>query len=221
MYVPTGLFSLVLLTVALGAQALTPSHHLSLSDVARLQALLSQPFTDLASAYYSIVGLSKLGASVADENVSKWATKYWSKGAWLEYPKHVAYDMFALVLSLHLCYSRPQCFPLQKKSKGDTSILLPHQILVFPFAGCLSFLEGPTGPHECRLPLLCCWGQSGHLRLWGRYLYWVLDFKLTKHVICSSIKMNRRTTFVCAFGCSASEFFTNSLVLLTSLFILF
>uniref|UniRef100_A0A8C7QWQ1 Dolichyl-diphosphooligosaccharide--protein glycosyltransferase subunit 2 n=1 Tax=Oncorhynchus mykiss TaxID=8022 RepID=A0A8C7QWQ1_ONCMY len=58
------LFSLVLLTVALGAQALTPSHHLSLSDVARLQALLSQPFTDLASAYYSIVGLSKLGASV-------------------------------------------------------------------------------------------------------------------------------------------------------------
>uniref|UniRef100_A0A4W5K755 Dolichyl-diphosphooligosaccharide--protein glycosyltransferase subunit 2 n=1 Tax=Hucho hucho TaxID=62062 RepID=A0A4W5K755_9TELE len=62
------LFSLVLLTVALGAQALTPSHHLSLSDVARLQAFLSQPFTDLASAYYSIVGLSKLGASVADEN---------------------------------------------------------------------------------------------------------------------------------------------------------
>ncbi|XP_055724192.1 dolichyl-diphosphooligosaccharide--protein glycosyltransferase subunit 2 isoform X1 [Salvelinus fontinalis] len=62
------LFSLFLLTVALGAQALTPSHHLSLSDVARLQALLSQPFTDLASAYYSIVGLSKLGASVADEN---------------------------------------------------------------------------------------------------------------------------------------------------------
>ncbi|XP_029550551.1 dolichyl-diphosphooligosaccharide--protein glycosyltransferase subunit 2 isoform X2 [Salmo trutta] len=64
----SSLFSLVLLTVALGAQALTPSHHLSLSDVARLQALLSQPFTDLASAYYSIVGLSKLGASVADEN---------------------------------------------------------------------------------------------------------------------------------------------------------
>uniref|UniRef100_A0A8C7QWV0 Dolichyl-diphosphooligosaccharide--protein glycosyltransferase subunit 2 n=1 Tax=Oncorhynchus mykiss TaxID=8022 RepID=A0A8C7QWV0_ONCMY len=66
---PGSLFSLVLLTVALGAQALTPSHHLSLSDVARLQALLSQPFTDLASAYYSIVGLSKLGASVADENI--------------------------------------------------------------------------------------------------------------------------------------------------------
>uniref|UniRef100_A0A673W4M1 Dolichyl-diphosphooligosaccharide--protein glycosyltransferase subunit 2 n=1 Tax=Salmo trutta TaxID=8032 RepID=A0A673W4M1_SALTR len=62
-------FCLVLLTVALGAQALTPSHHLSLSDVERLKGLLSQPFTDLASAYYSIVGLSKLGASVADENM--------------------------------------------------------------------------------------------------------------------------------------------------------
>ncbi|XP_070301704.1 dolichyl-diphosphooligosaccharide--protein glycosyltransferase subunit 2 isoform X1 [Salvelinus sp. IW2-2015] len=62
------MFCLVLLTVALGAQALTPSHHLSLSDVERLKGLLSQPFTDLASAYYSIVGLSKLGASVADEN---------------------------------------------------------------------------------------------------------------------------------------------------------
>ncbi|XP_064822847.1 dolichyl-diphosphooligosaccharide--protein glycosyltransferase subunit 2-like isoform X1 [Oncorhynchus masou masou] len=61
-------FCLVLLTVALGAQALTPSHHLSLSDVERLKGLLSQPFTDLASAYYSILGLSKLGASVADEN---------------------------------------------------------------------------------------------------------------------------------------------------------
>ncbi|XP_035633149.1 dolichyl-diphosphooligosaccharide--protein glycosyltransferase subunit 2-like isoform X3 [Oncorhynchus keta] len=61
-------FCLVLLTVALGAQALTPSHHLSLSDVERLKGLLSQPFTDLASAYYSIVGLNKLGASVADEN---------------------------------------------------------------------------------------------------------------------------------------------------------
>ncbi|XP_052382565.1 dolichyl-diphosphooligosaccharide--protein glycosyltransferase subunit 2-like isoform X2 [Oncorhynchus keta] len=63
-----GVFCLVLLTVALGAQALTPSHHLSLSDVERLKGLLSQPFTDLASAYYSIVGLNKLGASVADEN---------------------------------------------------------------------------------------------------------------------------------------------------------
>uniref|UniRef100_A0A8C5GWY3 Dolichyl-diphosphooligosaccharide--protein glycosyltransferase subunit 2 n=1 Tax=Gouania willdenowi TaxID=441366 RepID=A0A8C5GWY3_GOUWI len=52
-----------------GAQALTPSHHLSLSDVARLQSLLSQPFTDLESAYYSVVGLTKLGAVIPDQNV--------------------------------------------------------------------------------------------------------------------------------------------------------
>ncbi|CAL8403361.1 unnamed protein product [Arctogadus glacialis] len=51
---------------ALGAQALTPSHYLSLSDVARLQTFLGQHFTDLQSAYYSIVGLAKLGAGVAD-----------------------------------------------------------------------------------------------------------------------------------------------------------
>ncbi|XP_046882159.1 dolichyl-diphosphooligosaccharide--protein glycosyltransferase subunit 2 isoform X1 [Hypomesus transpacificus] len=64
---PPGLFSLVFLTLALGAQALTPSHYLSRSDVERLQALMRQPFTDLESAYYSIVGLGKLGSSIADE----------------------------------------------------------------------------------------------------------------------------------------------------------
>lgn len=61
-------FGLILLTLAIGTQALSPSHYLSLSDVARLQALLNQPFTDLESAYYSIVGLSKLGSSVGDES---------------------------------------------------------------------------------------------------------------------------------------------------------
>ncbi|XP_030633052.1 dolichyl-diphosphooligosaccharide--protein glycosyltransferase subunit 2 [Chanos chanos] len=60
------LFSLVVLTLLLGAQALTPSHHLTASDVARLQAVLSQPFKDLRSAYFSIVGLNKLGVSLAD-----------------------------------------------------------------------------------------------------------------------------------------------------------
>uniref|UniRef100_A0A8C4F695 Dolichyl-diphosphooligosaccharide--protein glycosyltransferase subunit 2 n=1 Tax=Dicentrarchus labrax TaxID=13489 RepID=A0A8C4F695_DICLA len=49
-----------------GAQALTPAHYLSLSDVGRLQNLLSQQFTDLESAYYSVVGLTKLGATVPD-----------------------------------------------------------------------------------------------------------------------------------------------------------
>uniref|UniRef100_A0A3P8R2A6 Dolichyl-diphosphooligosaccharide--protein glycosyltransferase subunit 2 n=1 Tax=Astatotilapia calliptera TaxID=8154 RepID=A0A3P8R2A6_ASTCA len=61
------MFGLFFLSLALsGAQALTPSHYLSLSDVARLQNLLSQQFTDLESAYYSVVGLTKLGATVPD-----------------------------------------------------------------------------------------------------------------------------------------------------------
>ncbi|KAM4583182.1 dolichyl-diphosphooligosaccharide--protein glycosyltransferase subunit 2 isoform 2-T2 [Fundulus diaphanus] len=61
------LLGLLLLSLALaGAQALTPSHYLSLSDVARLQNLLNQPFDSLESAYYSVVGLTKLGAAVPD-----------------------------------------------------------------------------------------------------------------------------------------------------------
>ncbi|KAJ8385339.1 hypothetical protein AAFF_G00190550 [Aldrovandia affinis] len=64
------LICLVLIALALGARALTPSHHLSAADVAGLQAVLSQPFTDLESAYYSIVGLSKLGATVSDEHAA-------------------------------------------------------------------------------------------------------------------------------------------------------
>uniref|UniRef100_A0A8C1Z6B7 Dolichyl-diphosphooligosaccharide--protein glycosyltransferase subunit 2 n=1 Tax=Cyprinus carpio TaxID=7962 RepID=A0A8C1Z6B7_CYPCA len=55
-----------MLSLESNTQALTPTHHLTTTDVARLQALLSQPFTDLKSAYYSVVGLSKLGISVAD-----------------------------------------------------------------------------------------------------------------------------------------------------------
>lgn len=69
-FVSAGLLGCFLLSLALaGAQALTPSHYLSLSDVARLQNLLNQPFTDLESAYYSVVGLTKLGASVPDHKV--------------------------------------------------------------------------------------------------------------------------------------------------------
>uniref|UniRef100_A0A4W6D5B1 Dolichyl-diphosphooligosaccharide--protein glycosyltransferase subunit 2 n=1 Tax=Lates calcarifer TaxID=8187 RepID=A0A4W6D5B1_LATCA len=48
---------------------LTPAHHLCLADVARLQNFLSQQFTDLESAYYSVVGLTKLGAAVSDHNI--------------------------------------------------------------------------------------------------------------------------------------------------------
>ncbi|MFT7801423.1 dolichyl-diphosphooligosaccharide-protein glycosyltransferase subunit 2 isoform X2 [Arapaima gigas] len=65
-----GVHSLVLLAMALGVQALTPLHHLSPTDVERLKAFLNQPFTDLESAYYSIVGLSKLGIAVSDENAA-------------------------------------------------------------------------------------------------------------------------------------------------------
>ncbi|XP_065811399.1 dolichyl-diphosphooligosaccharide--protein glycosyltransferase subunit 2 isoform X1 [Labrus bergylta] len=61
------LFGWFLISLALAwSQALTPAHYLSLSDVSRLQNLLSQHFTDLESAYYSVVGLTKLGASVPD-----------------------------------------------------------------------------------------------------------------------------------------------------------
>ncbi|KAM9361207.1 dolichyl-diphosphooligosaccharide--protein glycosyltransferase subunit 2 [Symphorus nematophorus] len=64
-----GLFLLLSLALS-GAQALTPAHYLSLSDVARLQNLLSQQFTDLESAYYSVVGLTKLGASYPDHQAA-------------------------------------------------------------------------------------------------------------------------------------------------------
>ncbi|XP_043839982.1 dolichyl-diphosphooligosaccharide--protein glycosyltransferase subunit 2 isoform X3 [Dromiciops gliroides] len=47
-------------------QALTPSHYLTQRDVERLKSSLNQPFSDLETAFYSIVGLSKLGAQVSD-----------------------------------------------------------------------------------------------------------------------------------------------------------
>lgn len=72
MLLSAGLYGLFLLSLALvGAQALTPAHYLSLPDVARLQNMLNQQFTDLESAYYSVVGLTKLGATVPDHNVRK------------------------------------------------------------------------------------------------------------------------------------------------------
>ncbi|XP_039623821.1 dolichyl-diphosphooligosaccharide--protein glycosyltransferase subunit 2 isoform X2 [Polypterus senegalus] len=59
--------SLLLIALAVSAKALTPAHHLSSTDVARLQATLDQPFEDLQSAFYIIVGLNKLGTRVSDE----------------------------------------------------------------------------------------------------------------------------------------------------------
>ncbi|KAK6471744.1 dolichyl-diphosphooligosaccharide--protein glycosyltransferase subunit 2-like isoform X5 [Huso huso] len=67
---PAGLISLFLLALVLRAQALTPSHHLSSADVTRLKAFLNQPLEDLESAYYTVVGLSKLGARVSDEKAA-------------------------------------------------------------------------------------------------------------------------------------------------------
>lgn len=65
-----GLVSIVVSLLALGAWALNPTHHLTDSDVDRLQDFLEQPFTDLKSAYLSVVGLSKLGVPVSDSDVS-------------------------------------------------------------------------------------------------------------------------------------------------------
>lgn len=71
--VSAGFLRLLLLSsLALsGALALIPTHHLSLSDVARLQNHLNRPFADLESAFYSVVGLTKLGATVPEQSVSK------------------------------------------------------------------------------------------------------------------------------------------------------
>lgn len=71
--VSAGVFRLLLLfSVGLSrVLALIPAHHLSLSDVARLQNHFNRPFADLESAYYSVVGLTKLGATVPAPDVRK------------------------------------------------------------------------------------------------------------------------------------------------------
>nr|KAF6330905.1 ribophorin II [Myotis myotis] len=62
---PSTVFLLALIIIA-NAQALTPTHYLTKHDVERLKASLDHPFTSLESAFYSIVGLSSLGAQVPD-----------------------------------------------------------------------------------------------------------------------------------------------------------
>ncbi|CAK7319719.1 dolichyl-diphosphooligosaccharide--protein glycosyltransferase subunit 2 isoform X1 [Vulpes vulpes] len=57
---------LLALTILAITQALTPTHYLTKPDVERLRASLDRPFTSLESAFYSIVGLSSLGAQVPD-----------------------------------------------------------------------------------------------------------------------------------------------------------
>ncbi|XP_038185686.1 dolichyl-diphosphooligosaccharide--protein glycosyltransferase subunit 2 isoform X2 [Arvicola amphibius] len=57
---------LLALTIIASTQALTPTHYLTKHDVERLKASLERPFTNLESAFYSIVGLNSLGAQVPD-----------------------------------------------------------------------------------------------------------------------------------------------------------
>ncbi|XP_028642390.1 dolichyl-diphosphooligosaccharide--protein glycosyltransferase subunit 2 [Grammomys surdaster] len=57
---------LLVLTVTASIQALTPTHYLTKHDVERLKASLDRPFTNLESAFYSIMGLNSLGVQVPD-----------------------------------------------------------------------------------------------------------------------------------------------------------
>ncbi|XP_074826298.1 dolichyl-diphosphooligosaccharide--protein glycosyltransferase subunit 2 isoform X2 [Natator depressus] len=61
---------LLALTVVASIRALTPTHYLTRRDVERLKASLDRPFNDLEAAFYSIVGLSKLGVQVSDEQAA-------------------------------------------------------------------------------------------------------------------------------------------------------
>ncbi|GCC23339.1 hypothetical protein chiPu_0001733 [Chiloscyllium punctatum] len=61
------LFTLALLAIA---QAVTVKHYLSDSDIERLAQTLKQPYSNLENAYYTIVGLQKLGDQVPDEQVA-------------------------------------------------------------------------------------------------------------------------------------------------------
>ncbi|XP_037771608.1 dolichyl-diphosphooligosaccharide--protein glycosyltransferase subunit 2 isoform X1 [Chelonia mydas] len=69
---PSGSHTLFLLalTVVASIRALTPTHYLTRRDVERLKASLDRPFNDLEAAFYSIVGLSKLGVQVSDEQAA-------------------------------------------------------------------------------------------------------------------------------------------------------
>ncbi|XP_038226067.1 dolichyl-diphosphooligosaccharide--protein glycosyltransferase subunit 2 isoform X2 [Dermochelys coriacea] len=61
---------LLALTVVASIRALSPTHYLTRRDVERLKASLDRPFNDLEAAFYSIVGLSKLGVQVSHEQAA-------------------------------------------------------------------------------------------------------------------------------------------------------
>lgn len=69
---------LLALTIIASTWALTPTHYLTKHDVERLKASLDRPFTNLESAFYSIVGLSSLGAQVPDAKVRLFLS-WWSE----------------------------------------------------------------------------------------------------------------------------------------------
>lgn len=84
---------LLALTILVGGQALTPTHYLSQHDVERLKASLDRPFTDLQSAFYSIVGLSSLGAQVPDAKVSPRESRGLSEPS---SPPHIPFEYFEM-----------------------------------------------------------------------------------------------------------------------------
>ena len=72
LFVVVGVSVLFLLAITVVGQALTPSSYFSTVDQARLRAIFeaAQPYHDLASAHYSIMGLQLLGVPVPKAQVS-------------------------------------------------------------------------------------------------------------------------------------------------------
>lgn len=143
LFLSTGLFGFLLGLALAGAQALTPAHYLSLSDVGRLQNLLSQEFTDLEAAYYSVVGLTKLGATVPDHKVRKLLLENHLFFVKVIREKHLIAPPF-----VKFCLSCAHLMP-------------------FLIVGCVPVPKIPARPNKRWLSVLCCWNQSGHFRMWG------------------------------------------------------
>lgn len=103
---------LLALTVVASIRALTPTHYLTRRDVERLKASLDRPFNDLEAAFYSIVGLSKLGVQVSDEQVRRCCNKLYSQKKFTSLPLtlfcHEIFFMCCQILGLetswkHFC----------------------------------------------------------------------------------------------------------------------
>ena len=68
----SGITLLVVLVCGVLGQALSPLSVLSIDDQAKLRAVFeqAQPFTDLANAHYSILGLKLFSATIPKAQVS-------------------------------------------------------------------------------------------------------------------------------------------------------